>query len=432
MMFLYSILATGGLMKVLPYIGLGFLAAIVVVAFFIGLGKGWRRVSWGGIVWLVAVVAFLFVEKNYGAKIADVVVPKLTMFKEQERAFVCALLLALACVLAVLILYGIAALIFRPREGWQLRESSPVIRPKIRRPDDHLYDHESEDYDDYYDDDDDEDEEYHDYGEEYIYVASTQPSLFGRIFGALVCVFNVAAVAVVLGATILHLLSTTSLKTGALAAIYEQNLVKTAVSYASKYGVDALFMGILVMFSCGGSRKGFLAGLRSLIIGLGTTVAVVLGFYIPFSPFAKEGGVYFLHTFVSKCGNAITAVGLTGTVGSIVGKLFAGLILAAFVLVIMLLLNWLLKLAIEGISGVGFLESIDQALSCLVYLFIGLLVCLLVWAVIYFLGTQGIFDTTEIFGNNTILSQGIYDTFELRLRPIFEKIGAQISGFLKK
>ena len=49
-----------------------------------------------------------------------------------------------------------------------------------------------------------------------------------------------------------------------------------------------------------------------------------------------------------------------------------------------------------------------------------------------YLGTQGIFDTSKIFGGESLLSKGLFNSFELHLRPIFDKIGAQISGLLKK
>lgn len=418
---LYSILAAGELMKALPYIMIALAAVVLLIAFFVGFGKGWRHVSWIGLLWLAAAGGFFLVKKLLGAKILGVLTPALTGMglQEKEVAFGAFFLTAFACILAALLVHGLCSLLFRPRVKWVRKQNKGYMRGDNGV----LYDDEIEDYDDF-----------EDYGskDEYVRVGYKQPSVVGRLFGALFCIINVVTIAGIIGSVLLFWVSTTPLKDGALNVIYSHGIVQKLMNYTARYGIDALLIGILVTFAYGGRTKGFMESLRGLFIGLGVFLASAFAFYVPFSPWAQEGGVYLLKAFVERCTGAVSAMGLQGTFGAIAGKLFAGLILAAFIVVGMLLVNLLLKLLVKGIQSVGFLSAIDTALSCLVYLLIGLAVCLLVWAVLYILGTQGIFNVNEMFGANSTLSKGIFDVCDIRLKPILQDIAGKISGLFKR
>ncbi len=424
---LYTVMATGGGIKnLIPIILAGVIGVILLIALIIGVKKGARRVSWTGACWLLACVAFFLILKKFGGKISGMLTPTLKRFTSASTAeFICALLLALACVLCVLLISGIFALIFRPKIKWVEKESDIYTMDE----DGVEYDEEYGDYDDYED---------YETRKEAVKKGYGTPSVFGRILGGILCMLNVAMIlGTALGLLIL-IANATALKNGVFAGLFAYKIGKVAIvelllGYAKKYVLDALFIGILVAFACKGNKKGFMETLRELLKVVGI-VGVGIGFYLPFSKFAlspANGGLYYLHKLVGRCERTFAVLfgtNFPSSVPVIVARIFTGILLVGAIIVVVLLLNWLMKKASEGIENVGWLRVVDGSISGVAYIVIGAIVCALIWALTYVLGYYGIVKLNELFVQETSLSQSLLGACETYIKPLLDKF----SGFVAK
>ena len=95
--------ATGevDLQQLLPTILIVVCGIVLLIAFFVGFAKGWRRVSWAGCVWLVACLAFFLLHGGIGEAFAQTLAPILAglSLDGSVAAFAAAFVLAAALVL---------------------------------------------------------------------------------------------------------------------------------------------------------------------------------------------------------------------------------------------------------------------------------------------------------------------------------------------
>ena len=406
-------------------------AVFLVIAFFVGFAKGGRKVSWSGLVWLGASLAFILIEKYAFAESnpLDALFEPLAAGFGLEAAqtavlvsFMSSFALALCCILVALLLYGIFSLALRPHYVRKRRVSDRDLRDA----DGVEYDEEYADYDDY---------ELAKPRRTVLRKGFGRPSFFGRLLGGLICAINTALVLAVVLAVALFMFHNTPLKDGPLCVLYENEYVNLMVQFASDYALDMLFMGIVIAFACKGNKKGFLESLRGLIVGLGSLVAVGACFYIPFSPLAlprEEGGDYFISEFVKRCMEATNALfgGGLPEVTPIIGQILAGLILAVFVIIAMIVINIILKKLVELVDRVSFFRAIDGALAGLIYMVIGVIVAAALWAVWYVLTYYGIFYADALFTSQSSISTGVFQVFDIYLKPLILSLEETIAGLI--
>ncbi|MBQ8323196.1 MAG: hypothetical protein IJX91_04440 [Clostridia bacterium] len=389
--------------------------AILLIAFCIGLKKGARRVSWTGTVWLAAGLIFLLLQKYLGAKIGDALSTKVTFLGETVRPYLGTLVLALAAVIGTLILYGVFTLIFRPKIKWKKKNS-----------DRYTLDADGVEYDeDYYDYDD-----YEDYEDrmEMVRKGYGTPSVGGRLLGGLFCAVNAGMLLAVAAGIALLLLNGTGLKT-VWSGFFGNATVQNLVSLAGRYAFDLLLIGILVAFACKGRKNGFVETLRTLLVNLGSIALVVAGFYLPFKTTATgvapagAGGMIF--RFVARCETAVVSMGdSVAQFAPIIAKIVAGFLLAIAFIAALLLINWLLKLAVKGISKVGFLRTVDGSVACVIYLVVGVAVCAVILALFAVLAYYGVFDISNFFAGETTLSNAAFEACRAYIDPMLKNFGA--------
>lgn len=418
----YAILTntqSADLMQQVPLIVAAVAAVVLLIAFFIGFSKGFRRVSWGGLVWVAASTGYFLLEYFLGLQ--NPLKPFIAAFVADEAtvAFLSSFAFALACMLVALLLQGVCSLLFRPRIKRVNRDGD---RFSV---DENGIEYEDEEYD--YDD-------YEDYRSRKMIIRKgyRTPNLFGRFFGGLICVINAAAVLVVVLAAALFVICATPLKEGLLAPVLENEYVLLAQVYAFRYAFDFLMIGIILRTARKGFEKGFMESLRSLLVGVGRIAGICAAFWLPFSQFVlpvEEGGVEILHTYTCRCVDAALAMGLPENVAPIVGQILAGVLLFVLVLIVFGLLDFIMKALVEGIEGVGFFRVIDSSLACVVYLVVGVAICLLVWAAFYVVASYGIFDVnTLLIGDN--LSKKLFDCCGVYLQPALDNFNATIAGLI--
>ena len=405
----YSVLASNAnIWGYLPMATVCFCAVVLFIALCIGLKKGGRRVSWSGLVWLAAGGGFLLAEKFLLDKLPLADLFARWFADESVVAFACSFTLALGCILIALLLYGLATILYRPKAKWKEKTEDIFTKDEYGIE----YDDDYKDYDDY-----------EDYQSRKVLVRKGygKPTAVGRILGGLICVVNTAMVLATVLAVAVFILSATRLKTGVLATMYTVPAVIKFENLAAKYALDLALIGIIVCVACAGRRKGMIQTVRGLILGVGMPAAVALSFYLPFSRFAAADGVRVLYGLVSRSTGAFETLGASEKVAGIIAKILSGALLAGLSAGLLWLIGFLLRALANFVDGVGFLRAIDGALSCLVFMAIGVLVCAVVWGIIYVLGYYGVFTGSDLFAGETSLSKGLLDTFNVYLRPYLEK-----------
>lgn len=431
----YSILTTeadagGGFLQFLPIIILAVCGVALVVSFIVGFKKGAKRVSWAGLIWLLTALAFFLLQGLTGGALKSAMQSSLTnmaagfgvegdalvQLTNGFTTFLPAFILALACILVVMIFYGIFSLKFRPK-----------IKMIPKNADAYVMDEDGVEYD----------EDYVDYDDYESFTSKKMPMRlncetpgFGtKLIGGFICFINTLMIVVTVLALALFLLNATSLKDGALSFLFTFDvggvvIVPILVTFASRYALDFFFIGILIAFACKGRRSGFTESFRSLmkVVGL---VLTLLCFYLPFSFLAAEGGNGFLYGLTSRCVNAMTKIfgdGDLSWLAPIVAKILAGLLLAAFTVALFVFLNWVLKKLAAWTEKHKFTKIVDGIMAFILYLAIGIAVCCLVWAIWYLLARYGIFNVNELFTEETTLSNGLFNTLGGIIESLLIKI----------
>lgn len=396
---LYGILAlkTAVVHQLPTYILIAF-GVILLIAFIIGMFKGVRKVAWGGFYWLLASIGFLFAYKFLGSKnlLAKILKGKLASVAD----FAWMLALAIGCILVCLIIYGILGMILRPRE---------VLAKEM-----------------------DEEDEIDDYGfiyevekadrkridrEEIIVVkGGGTPSVFGRIAGGFMCAVNVAAVLAVITALFVLIIAETAFINGALGAIFDVPLSRLVLKYAKAYTLDFLTIGIVMAITYRGYRRGFVGSARGLLATVGVIAVIVLAFVIPFTVLSYEP---FVNKFIHRCGDLFTRV--KEQYRGIFARATAGAIMAVVGTILVLLINFLLKLATEKIEESSVVRVIDGVLAAILYLIIGVAVVAVFWGALYLLDYCGLFYTSDAFNEYSFLSEEFFEVAEKYLKSFADK-----------
>ncbi len=440
---LFSILTTeadaggGGLLQFLPIILLAVCGVILLISFIVGCKKGGKRVSWAGLVWLGASLVYGFLYWLLGDAVSEVMYDtlaniaggfgvegeSLTNLVDGLAIFVPAILIATGVIAVVMILYGIFSIALRPKIKMIPKNADAYVMDE----DGVEYDEDIEDYDDY---------------EQYasrrmpLRLNHETPGVGTRLAGGIICLINALTVIVTILALGVFLLNATSLKEGALSFMFEFKLGKITpvpllVKYASKFALDSFFIGILIAFICKGRRTGLSGALHGIIKYVGLAL-VIMSFYLPFSKFSDEGGVVLLSGLTTRCIDASTNIfgaGSLGWLAPIVGRIFAGLLMAILVIVITCVLNWVLGKVVKWSFTHPVARAIDGTIAGIIYFVIGLFVCILVWALWYLLARYGIFNVQELFTSDAGLSNGLFKTMGGVIEPLLVRID-QMLGFV--
>lgn len=105
----------------------------------------------------------------------------------------------------------------------------------------------------------------------------------------------------------------------------------------------------------------------------------------------------------------------------IFGRLLAGCALATIGIVLILLLNFLLAKLMAALEDTVVIRFIDGAFAVIIYLILGVLLCLVLWCVLYCLDSTGIFKIYQTFiGEKSTLSQECYHFTEGLLKDFVD------------
>ncbi len=397
MISLQALLASG-ISKQIPTIVLIACGVILALAFIVGIAKGYHNVGKGGLYWAIAgggfVVAYKFLaDKN----------PLSNILKGSLSSLAgCAwgLALAVACVLVALLLRGIFAVLFQPQVDWIKRENAVK------------YGFEFE-----VDGIDDMPEVGGLRGARRVVRGQDQIGIFGRVFGGLFCVINTAVVLAALVGVALLVATGFGYRYAVIAEVLKVKLVEKIVQYALVYALDFFTVGILFWAAYKGFRTGAIGATRAVIVKLGILAAVVGGFAIPF--IKQTESLFVFNLVIDRCLKLFGK--LSPTIREICGRITAGALFMVVGLVVIALLNALLKLLTDGVEDTTVLRTIDGALASIVYVVLGLVLCALLWAVLYIFDYCGLMQIKELFSDKVSLAKECYAGAEKYLKSIADK-----------
>ena len=402
------------LLQELPALIGGFAAVVLLIAFFIGFKKGFRKVSWGGVVWVGASVGFFLLEGSFAEGNPLKPLFSTVMEAEATATLLASLVFASACVAVALLLQGICSLLFRPRIKLVDKDKCHYTRDKAAT--------------------DGGCDDYEKYSSRKVVVRKGmhKPSVFARAFGGLICAINVATVLIAVLSAALFTVCATRLNEGLLAPAFANENMLRVQEYAFNYAFDFLMIGLILKIARSGFEKGCIDSLRLLVIGVGRLVAIGFAFYVPFSAMAlsvEEGGVRILHSFVNRCIGAAKMMGLPETYAPLVGKLLAGILLFVLVLIVFAILSVFFKKLTAAVDGISAFRVGDGVLACSIYLVIGVAICACIGVVFYVLGAYGIFDVNTLIGE-TSLAKKLLDVCGLYVQPVLDSFNAMVAGLL--
>ncbi len=403
MISLHGLLALSKL-RLLALVALGVVAIILLIAFIVGAVKGFRRISWYSLTWGLAgglfVVAYKFLhDKN----------PIATILKGSKLAggadFAWAFFLASVCIIASLLVFWVLGAIFRPREIW------------IRQYETDRYGFE---YEDDYDDRDSAADKYK------RIVKGDNPCMFSRIVGGVVGMVNVGAVLAVIASLGLLFVYASPLGNTSLGKIFDIALMKKALDLIVAYAYDMMTVGIILFIGFLGFRAGVVNGARRILKTIGIMVAIVICLAIPFiDRFTgiKADDLTVIGKVVTKFAGLFKSLGnIIASLPMLLGKLATGVVLAVIGIVFVIILNLLLKLLEYAIENATALQIIDGMLGVLVFLVIGVAVCILIWGCAYALDYINLLDVKELFGKYPSLAKEFFDLSEEVFKPIAKKL----------
>ncbi len=410
MISLQSLLSGVALVHKIPLFTAVAFGVILIIAFIVGMVKGFRKVSWGGFHWLLACVGFIFAYKYlYDNNPLD---GKLKGDAAVYTGFLWAFALAIGCVLISLLLCGIFAAIFRPKAVW--------VKDYDR--DQYGFEYESDEMDDRTVGEKPS-------GKKLVWKGRSKPCFFARLTGGLHCALNVATVLAVIGAAFLLIVVRTKLGEGTLGRIFDVKAARIALKYTVSYALDFITVGIVLGIAYGGYKIGFIGSARAFVTTLGILFAVGFGFAVPFVKGLAE--IEFFDKLIYRCSKLFT--NLNAKAGDILlrdlcTKLTAGFFIAAMGTLVVVLIILLLRFIEKKVDGATGIRVVDGFFSMLIFLVIGAAVSGLFWGILYLLDYCGIFHARELFNEKASLSKEFFLAAEYHLKEFADKVLLKYKG----
>lgn len=379
---------------------------LLVLAFMVGFGKGFRKVGWRGVACLWALDIFIVV--RWILKKINLVfdTSALQQYGEDKRAWT-AVIVLLISVVVVLVLYAVCTKIFRPRSKW-VTSNPTYLQDGLEF-------------------EDDSGEVMGEVQSRLVWKNGGTPTIWGRVIGGLLCALNMLSV-------LFGIFAVFFLVIGKVPALAEMDVVKaffavqgvpTIYEHFCTFGPDYLCICVMFLVAHKGYTHGFFYSLFDLFKMLGGIVFTVLAFYIPFSPLMAEGGMLaFLTPYVTMLGGWVEAVPFVGTLPGavdIVGKVLLGVVLCVVFLLALWLIKVLLRKATLFVEKYKAMRMIDGILGTVLYFVLGIIVCAGIWAVFYICSHYGWFDFSGFFQFDTFAGR-LYRLCETIIKPLLPVI----------
>ena len=329
------------------------------------------------------------------------------------KRFLLAMTIALICIAATLAVYGLLAHYLRPKIRWvkdNVNGDTSLAAYGLE------FEPEYMDYDG--------EDDWQPYGKRIKKTGFTPPCFAFRLLGGIACAVNVGLILWAIASTILLGINATSLANKNLGLVLQQESVQKFVDFAKLALLEAFNIGLVILIAKKGYEKGLVNSLRGIIISVGTIGLMVLCFYLPFSKFAsRDSGIWhFLTVFTNRCVDMVDR-GFP-KFSKPLGKLIAGGCMSLGVIILMVFVNIALSKFCNFVSQTAPTRLVDSVLSCVLYMMIGALVCVVIWFVLAAMDYFGLFHISEVLSEEGAhLSNGLYKFANKLLDTLVAKVG---------
>ena len=246
MISLHSILAVGDTMKQIPKIFAIVAGVLIAIAFTIGFLKGFRKVSWNGLIWATAGSIFLLISRSINPT------------GSATQKFIVAMAIALLCIGAALALYGVLAYYLRPKVRWikdDVNGDTTLAEYGLEFEPEYL------DYDG--------EHEMQPYGKRIHRTGFTPPCFAFRLLGGIVCAINVAVVLWAIASVLLLFINATSLAEKNLGLMLQGKTVQKFLEFAQLACLEMLAIGLVISIARKGYSNSLVNSLRVILVSLG-------------------------------------------------------------------------------------------------------------------------------------------------------------------
>ncbi len=383
MISLHSVLA-GGLIGMIPTFFTVISVCCIAIAFITGFTKGFRKVSWDGLTWLTAGLLYLLCSKMIPSGVSE------------GAGFAISFAIALVCIVAALVGYGVLAHFMRPRVRWIKEQDGDTSLAEYGLE----YEPEYLDYDG--------ENDIMPYGKMIHKTGFNPPNFIGRLMGGICGAINVGMILWAIACAGLLMVEATMLKNLGFDVVLTGEFAQALLNSAQWYLLDFLAIGIIIVLAKKGYYTGFMTSLRALIVTFGGIGLVCLSFYLPFSAMANTdvGLSYFLNKLVVRCMTLFDGIG--GQFSGILGRIFAGCVLALISGVCLFLLNLLLEKCCKMVSHTGPTRWIDACLACFFYMILGVAIVVGIWFLLSAFDYCNVLLFREIVDETAHLSNGLF------------------------
>ena len=391
----------------------------LLIGGLIGFSRGARRLSWVGDSWMFAV--FLYV---IFLGILEAILPEID-------PAVPVIIASVVCSAVALFFFTIVRLVLKPRE----RKFDNLEMQKFLRREERFRIIEREEFEELEDPYDEDERERLERMQDkrrkkYLDKLDGRPGLLSRLLAAAFEGLDYAFVTNVVIDVFAIVLMSTPLATGVMADFCNLEGFKVIYNEADRAVLDHLFLGAIMFSVCIGYRKGILSSIYSIVSAFASLGAVVLAFYIPFSPLAQEGQFF---SFVG---------GISQGIGEFVGGLIQpsipftvptsvtyviGQLASAFLLFIVL--QVLVSLLLRFLAGAVVLSDENPFVHFFDGIWgiaLGAAICTVAIAalmlILLVLEAKGVYFAREMLFAGTDLFSVCYDSAARLLAPIVEQI----------
>lgn len=353
-------------------------AIILLIAFFIGFAKGFKRVGWTWLTCLLAFVGFVFFDgllKKKGLAVA------LNPIKGLSRVTMTTFIIAFGCMAIALVLYGFCSAVFRPKTVWKKKDKEKYRKEQRSGKGDG--------------------------NPRYLLWKNyAPPTFFERVLGGFICLINVAVILALILAFVLLLIHATSLSTLNIGLILKVKISQICLDYAKLYALDFVTLCIPFFLACYGYKRGCISSLRTIIVNAGTILIFLVSFWLPFSPLVGKTNLNFLGKLNERCYAIIG--NLPPNLRMLLAKLLAGVVLLVVFAGVLILINYLLGKFENMIKETKAMRVTDSIVSCGMYFAIGVMLCVLLWAGLYALDVIKLFKISEVISDKAVLSNELW------------------------
>ncbi len=407
MKYFSSLLVSSG-DSLIPYAALGAVALILLIAFFVGLKKGFSGLGRRPLSWAFGCAVFAVLELFCHEMVAE------NFIGGAIGGFIATVLfLAVALLLRFILFAGMESM-FNKNFKKQLARAESIRVEEMATGEFVSFDENT-------------------LQKHIPFDGKEKPNAINRFFGGAFSVVIVALVVGVLASIALIVLNVTPFRE-TLSVVYDNETFAKAFGYLRTYTLDCVLIALLVVVIRYGYKSGIFTVVRTVGIFALYVVAIVGSFYLPFSPLVAEGQFFqFIGKIVNYLGGmlfgfipadfpiAIPEAVIYGAV-----KVVVGLVLCIVLCLVTKLIAWVLNKMQDAVDESDGACVVDGIFGSLLYFVIGLALVGVICAIFYLVKYYNMYDTSVFFTESSPLVNSFFGLFEELLKPYLETIGGTI------